>query len=154
MQETRMVLTDPEQTLALGETLGRLLAPGNVVALYGDLGAGKTCLTKGLARGLEVADLDGVSSPTFALVHEYPGRITLFHLDAYRLDADEFLAAGLDEYFDQGGVAAVEWADRLAGILPEARIEVHLEPDAHGGRIAVVKGFGPEFERLVSSLIQ
>ncbi|MDB6123397.1 MAG: ATPase YjeE, predicted to have essential role in cell wall biosynthesis [Pedosphaera sp.] len=102
----------PEETHALGETWGREARPGLVIALSGDLGAGKTQLTKGIARGLGMNDR--VHSPTFALVNEYPqGRLPLFHVDLYRLETpDQILAAGLEEYFHPAGVSVIEWAER------------------------------------------
>jgi tRNA threonylcarbamoyladenosine biosynthesis protein TsaE len=107
------ISTSPEQTQALGEEWGRAAQPGSVIALSGDLGAGKTQLVIGLARGLGITAR--ISSPTFALVHEYrAGRLPLFHLDLYRLDTPaQILGAGLEEYLDHpAGIAVVEWADR------------------------------------------
>src|SRR3954447_7256399 len=102
----------PEETCALGETWGRAARSGLVIALSGDLGAGKTQLTKGIARGLGMNDR--VHSPTFALVNEYPqGRLPLSHVDLYRLETpDQILAAGLEEYFHPAGVSVIEWAER------------------------------------------
>jgi tRNA threonylcarbamoyladenosine biosynthesis protein TsaE len=102
----------PEETHALGEAWGRDARPGLVIALSGDLGAGKTQLTKGIARGLGMNER--VHSPTFALVNEYPqGRLPFFHLDLYRLETPEqILSAGLEEYFHPAGVAVIEWAER------------------------------------------
>jgi tRNA threonylcarbamoyladenosine biosynthesis protein TsaE len=116
------------ETILLGKKLGRLLAEGDVVALVGELGSGKTCFTKGLAKGLGVAEDIIVTSPSFALVNEYAGRCSLFHIDAYRLDTrDEFLSAGLDEYFYAGGVVAMEWANRCPEDLPPQRVKVEFE---------------------------
>ena len=101
----------PEVTLALGERLGRLLQPGDVVLLSGALGAGKTALTQGIARGLGVAG--PVSSPTFTILKEHEGRIPLYHFDLYRIeDPDELEALGFDDYFYGDGVSVVEWAER------------------------------------------
>jgi len=103
----------PAETEALGEKFGRAAARGRVIALSGDLGAGKTQFVRGLARGLGVAGR--VHSPTFTLVNEYGGgRLKLFHLDLYRLETPEqILAAGIEEYLSPDGVAVVEWAERL-----------------------------------------
>jgi len=106
----------PDETVALGERWGREAQPGRVIGLLGDLGAGKTQLVKGIARGLEV--IARVHSPTFALFHEYnDGRLPLFHLDLYRLETRaEMVAAGLEEYFCRpNGVTVVEWAERWFG---------------------------------------
>lgn len=116
---TSVLTNSPEETAALGEVWARDVAPGWTLALCGDLGAGKTQLVKGLARGLGVTDR--VASPTFALVNEYGGgRMPLFHLDLYRLDTRAQIAgAGLDEYFfTPRGVTVVEWAERWWGTVP------------------------------------
>lgn len=107
-----------EETLALGESWGRSSERGLVIGLSGDLGAGKTQLVKGVARGLGCPD--AITSPTFNLVNIHEGgRLTLYHLDLYRLDTDEqIIRAGLDEYFDPDGVTVVEWMERWHGPLP------------------------------------
>ena len=109
----------PAETVALGEGWGRMAESGLVIALCGDLGAGKTQLVKGLARGLGITAR--VHSPTFALVNSYAGgRLPLYHLDLYRLETPELvLAAGLEEYFQPDGVAVIEWAERWFGKRPE-----------------------------------
>lgn len=106
------------ETFALGRDFAARARHGDVLALAGDLGAGKTHFVQGLAAGLGIAA--EVTSPTFTLIHEYTGgRLPLFHIDCYRLDAEEdLLAIGLDEYFAGGGVTAVEWADKFPGLLP------------------------------------
>jgi tRNA threonylcarbamoyladenosine biosynthesis protein TsaE len=103
----------PAETEALGEKLGRVAARGLVIALSGDLGAGKTQFVKGLARGLGISDR--VHSPTFTLVNEYGGgRLKLFHLDLYRLETPEqILSAGIEEFLEPDGVAVIEWAERI-----------------------------------------
>src|SRR5581483_9774605 len=109
----KFALLSEQETRRFGRALGELLRPGDVVALIGDLGTGKTTLTQAIARGMGItAD---VSSPTFALVHEYYGPTPLFHFDPYRLDRCEDLAdLGFEEYFHRGGVIVVEWADKVA----------------------------------------
>lgn len=117
----------PAATRAIGQALGRAAAPGTVLALVGELGAGKTQLAKGVADGLGVRSV--VNSPTFVLMNEHAGRLALYHIDAYRLDdPEEALAAGLLDERHAGGVAVIEWADRLAGWLPADRLEITLEP--------------------------
>jgi tRNA threonylcarbamoyladenosine biosynthesis protein TsaE len=120
-----IVSTSERDTLAAGEELARSLSPGDVVLLYGELGAGKTAFVRGLARGLG-ADPAEVSSPTFTLVQEYRGRVTLFHVDLYRLDEQEVDDLGLDELVAGDGVVAVEWAERWRG-RPDDVIEVRIE---------------------------
>ena len=100
-----------DETRQLGEALGALLAPGDLVLLEGDLGAGKTALTQGIGRGLGVAGT--INSPTFTLLKEYEGRLPLYHFDLYRIeDPDELLTLGFEDYFTDDGVCVVEWADR------------------------------------------
>lgn len=128
------VVRDEEEMEALGAALGAELPAGSVLALVGGLGAGKTRMVKGLARG---AGYGGeVTSPTFALVHEYRGgRLPLFHLDLYRLkSADELLAIGWDEFLDEGGIVIVEWADLFPELLPPATRWLRFEVLPEGGR--------------------
>ena len=120
-----IVTSTEEETSAAGERLAASLNAGDVVLLYGDLGAGKTAFVRGLARGLG-ANVDDVSSPTFTLVQEYHGRVTLYHVDLYRLDPPEIDDLGLDELVCGDGVVAIEWADHWRG-RPDDVIEVRLE---------------------------
>ena len=125
----------PEQTEALGEALAAGLGPGAVVAFRGDLGAGKTALTRGLARGLGYADR--VTSPTYTIVNEYlGGRLPLFHFDMYRLSSDDDLwDIGWEDYLDRGGVCAVEWSERT--------------PEAVAGAIVItLEKLGPTTRRI------
>lgn len=128
----------PEVTEALGEALGRSLPAGSVLALVGELGAGKTCLVRGLARGLGL--VSEVTSPTFTRMVEHEGERPLFHFDAWREGSRELLAdAG--EVLQGAGIAAVEWADRVAGFLPRPRLELrlaHLGPEARGVELWLV----------------
>jgi tRNA threonylcarbamoyladenosine biosynthesis protein TsaE len=119
----------PAQTRAIGRALGSAAKPGALVALRGPLGAGKTQLAKGIAKGLGVRSV--VNSPTFVLMNEHAGRLRLFHVDAYRLeDPAEAYAAGLFDERQAQGVTVIEWADRLDGWLPDERLEIEIEPDA------------------------
>jgi tRNA threonylcarbamoyladenosine biosynthesis protein TsaE len=120
-----IVTSTEEDTSSAGERLAARLKAGDVVLLYGDLGAGKTAFARGLARGLG-ANPDDVSSPTFTLVQEYHGRVTLYHVDLYRLDPPEIDDLGLEELVCGDGVVAIEWADRWRG-RPDDAIEVRLE---------------------------
>lgn len=123
---TAWVLPTRSATARFGEALGRRLRGGETLALIGDLGAGKTTLAQAIARGLGISSY--VSSPTFGLIHEYPGRIPLFHFDPYRLDRAEDLGElGFLEFFERGGVVLVEWADKVEGLLPPERLTLRLE---------------------------
>jgi tRNA threonylcarbamoyladenosine biosynthesis protein TsaE len=114
-----------QETIEIGRRLGRLLKEGDVIALSGELGSGKTCMTKGLALGLGVPENEVITSPSFTFMNEYEGRETLYHMDVYRLaHLSEFLGTGLDEYLGLVGVAVLEWADRWPEILPEQTLAV------------------------------
>jgi tRNA threonylcarbamoyladenosine biosynthesis protein TsaE len=113
------------ETIELGKELAKQLKPGDFVALYGDLGAGKTQFIKGVCEALKVREI--VNSPTFTIANEYHGTITVFHIDLYRLSSvDEILGTGFDEYLESDGVCLVEWAEKLDGILPERRYDVKI----------------------------
>jgi tRNA threonylcarbamoyladenosine biosynthesis protein TsaE len=126
MVGSREVSASPEATAAAGERLAATLDAGDVVALTGELGAGKTCFVQGLTRGLGVQTR--ATSPTFVLVNEYRGRLPVHHVDAYRTArATELIDLGLLELFDGDGVTVVEWADRAASLLPERTVHVHID---------------------------
>lgn len=136
--ELELTTASESETEALGLALAGLLAQGGVVALRGDLAAGKTCLVRGMARAFQ--DTGYVHSPTFTLVNEYGADRKLYHLDLYRLGGPrELINLGYEEIFDGPQVTAVEWAERAEGLLPEKRVEVALE---HAGgdqrRICIV----------------
>jgi tRNA threonylcarbamoyladenosine biosynthesis protein TsaE len=117
-----------EETIALGEKLAHQLPRHTAVLLIGNLGAGKTTLAKGIAKGLGAADPDQVSSPTFTLIHEYEKLRKIYHVDLYRLDrVGEVAALGLDELFERDSVVLVEWGERFPQIMPSERIEIRIE---------------------------
>ena len=123
----------PEDTLRLGIELAQKAQPGDVIALAGDLGAGKTVFTKGFAEGLGIEE--PVNSPTFTILQIYEeGRIPLYHFDVYRIeDAEEMEEVGLDEYLEGNGVCLIEWAGRIADLLPAGTIIVRIEKDLEKG---------------------
>lgn len=115
-----------EDTELLGQTLATLLPPGSVLALFGDLATGKTCLTRGMAR--HFSGDTPVHSPTFTLVNEYGHDHVLYHIDLYRLgNAGELLTLGYEDFIESNGVCVIEWADRAVGFLPTRRMDIHLE---------------------------
>jgi len=122
------IITESDlDTIRVGQEIGRLLLEGDVVGLVGELGTGKTWLTKGIALGLGVNPKTIVTSPSFILVNEYQARVALFHMDAYRLESlDEALSAGIEENIHSGAVIVLEWADRWPEILPEHTLMVEL----------------------------
>lgn len=114
-----------EETEKLGERIAKKLKPGDVVALFGEMGAGKTALTRGIARGLGVPD--GVSSPTFALVHEYRGRVPVYHFDMYRVESwDDLYSTGFFDYLDSGGILIVEWSENIENAIPDQALRVRI----------------------------
>ncbi len=127
-EKTLTITTESDQdTIRLGQDIGRLLLEGDVVGLVGELGSGKTWLTKGIALGLGVTPKTIVTSPSFTLVNQYQARATLYHMDVYRLASlDEALSAGIEEMIHSGGVVVLEWADRWPEILPEQTLMVKL----------------------------
>jgi tRNA threonylcarbamoyladenosine biosynthesis protein TsaE len=139
-----------EETEAVGQRLGRLLAAGDVIALTGDLGAGKTAFVRGLAAGLDVPP-HMVASPTFTMVAEYPGRLPLYHVDLYRLDPGGADIPALREYLYGPGVTAIEWCDRLPAGALDACLAVRIEY-AEPGRRLYFEGLGPRAGDLVTAL--
>jgi len=138
-----VVTASEDETSAAGERLASHLRAGDVVLLYGELGAGKTAFVRGLARGLGGSG-DEVSSPTFTLIQEYQGRATLYHVDLYRLEPAEIDDLGLEELVCGDGVVAIEWADRWRG-RPDDVIEVRLEDVGDERRRIVITGGGAPF---------
>ncbi|MGA2330691.1 MAG: tRNA (adenosine(37)-N6)-threonylcarbamoyltransferase complex ATPase subunit type 1 TsaE [Syntrophales bacterium] len=131
----------PEETFLIGKIIGRNLMEKDVVALVGDLGAGKTCLTHGIARGLGVPDEYQITSPSFTLINEYQGRIMLYHFDLYRLSrASEMEDMGYEEYFFGQGVSVVEWADKVEGILPDETLFVLINYADENERNIIISG--------------
>ncbi len=129
----------PEETEQIGEKLGRVITPGTVIAYEGDLGAGKTAFTRGLARGLGAKDR--VTSPTYTIVNEYlGGRMPLFHFDMYRLgSSDELFDIGWEDYLARGGICAVEWSERVEDALEEP-LRIRIEKTGENTRKITIEG--------------
>lgn len=141
-----------EETIAVGEALGSRLGPGDVVAMFGDLGAGKTTMTKGIARGAGVEA--EVHSPTFTLIHEHPGRVPFYHVDLYRLTGKEDIEnLGIEEYLYGDGIVVIEWADRAPGLLPAERIEIHLSFKDSDQREMRINSTAERLREIVESVI-
>jgi tRNA threonylcarbamoyladenosine biosynthesis protein TsaE len=142
-------------TRELAAALGQWLAPGDVLALKGELGSGKTEFVHGLAQGLEVPPAAAVASPSFTLVHQYPGRLPLVHIDLYRLeDLPPEMLPDLEEYLSGPRVVAVEWAERLGPLLPGDYLEVEIEITGEDNREFTIRGHGPRGEELARRLAQ
>jgi tRNA threonylcarbamoyladenosine biosynthesis protein TsaE len=131
-----------EGTIRLGEKLARRLKKNDVVALTGGLGAGKTTLIQGIAKGLGIKNY--ITSPTFTILNEFKGKLPLFHIDLYRLDEKEFEDIALEEYFDRGGVTVIEWAEKVKDILPENVISVQISTKSDNERVFKIKGISFE----------
>jgi tRNA threonylcarbamoyladenosine biosynthesis protein TsaE len=154
MSTTRTIdLPDLAATQAFGRQLGRLLFPGAVVALVGPLGAGKTHLVRATALGLGIPDSRLVTSPTFVLIQEYPGRLPIYHFDAYRLaGAAAFSDLGVSEYLEGEGVCLIEWADRVEACLPEEYLRITLRITGETAREAVLETCGKRYGQVVMGL--
>jgi tRNA threonylcarbamoyladenosine biosynthesis protein TsaE len=134
---SRIVSASPDETRAFGERLGRKLGQGSVVALRGALGAGKTCLVKGIAKSLGITE--EITSPTYTIICEYTGSISLYHIDAYRLSGmDDFTALGGEDYLYGSGVSVIEWGERIEKCLPDTTIFVDIEIQESCARLITV----------------
>ena len=154
MTPWQLISGSPDMTLRLGEVLGSLLRPGMVLALAGDLGSGKTCLTQGLARGAGVPADEPVTSPTYTLVNHYHGRLDLYHFDFYRLESLEDLEdLGFDEYLSRQGVVICEWSQRFAR-LDQDIMQIELEWHGDRQRKITLSATGPGAQQLLDSARQ
>jgi len=143
------VSTSLEETRALGEVMGRHACAGDLIALIGELGSGKTVFVAGLAAGLGVDPAAHVSSPTFTIMHRYLGRLPLYHIDLYRIETPEALVTlGLEEY----GVAAVEWAEHGVGMLPKERLTVRLRQTGLEARTVELVPVGDRYRTLLRKM--
>ena len=143
-------LLSEEDTVRLGARLGELLTDGTFVALYGDLGAGKTTLVAAAANAMGIRD---TASPTFTVVREHKGEHELFHFDAYRLsDSDELYAMGYEDYLDRNGVIMMEWAENVEDALPAERLELHLFGSGADERRLIATARGTCSENILMEL--
>ena len=149
-----VITSSPEQTWRIGELLGELLGPGDLVCLYGDLGAGKTSLSYGIALGLEVKE-QYITSPTFTFVNEYEGRVPFYHIDLYRLkEPEELENIGFEEYLGSDGVTVIEWAERAEDELPGERLSVYLNYVNENSREIGFLPEGERYQKLLDALQQ
>lgn len=137
----------------MGNILGSMAEPGDIITLAGLLGAGKTALTQAIARGLGVDPRIYVTSPTFSFLHEYQGRIPLYHMDLYRLAGeDEIESLGLPEYFYGSGLTVIEWPERLGSLMPPERLHVALAIAGETARSATLAGYGGRWQKKVAEI--
>jgi len=121
-----IITKSPEETKKLGKELSKLVKPGDLIAFYGELGAGKTCFIQGISQELEVKGY--VTSPSFTIVNEYQGRIPIYHFDLFRLDnTEEILELGYEEYFYGEGLTVIEWAERIEQLLPKEYLKIDIK---------------------------
>lgn len=137
------------QTIRLGKSIGKRLRAGDVVALEGELGAGKTQFIKGLALGAGVGESIYVSSPSFTLINEYPGKVLFYHIDLFRLENQkEAEGLGLEDYFQGEGITAIEWADRIPRLLPKETLTIHILYTGKNTRSIRITAKGKRYENL------
>nr|MBF0223745.1 tRNA (adenosine(37)-N6)-threonylcarbamoyltransferase complex ATPase subunit type 1 TsaE [Desulfobulbaceae bacterium] len=145
-------LENLDQTNLFGLHLAELARPGDIYTLTGTLGAGKTTLTQFIGRGLGVPENCYITSPTFSLIHEYQGRIPLFHMDLYRLASEEIFELGFEEYLYGEGLTIIEWPDRLGELMPEDRLEIVLDFASETARTARLTPHGSFTKRQLAHL--
>ncbi|WP_053955810.1 tRNA (adenosine(37)-N6)-threonylcarbamoyltransferase complex ATPase subunit type 1 TsaE [Inediibacterium massiliense] len=147
----KIISSSEQKTYDLGYKLGKFLQKGDVVCLTGDLGAGKTTLSKAIAKGLEVEEC--VTSPTFTIIHEYEGRVPLYHFDVYRIgEIDEMEDLGYEEYFYGEGVCLVEWASQIEEIIPKEHLWIHIKKIDDHTREIEIKGTSHHFHTILEEL--
>jgi len=151
MNQPEIITSSPEETQEFGARLGELARPGDVFLLVGKLGAGKTCLTQGIARGLGIAEY--AASPSFVVARELYGRLPLYHMDFYRLENPAEIAdLGLDDYFYGKGVSVVEWAEKGLSLLPPEHLLIEMNYISDTGRRLKLKASGKRYRQLAAEL--
>ncbi len=149
MKEWKVVTDSPQKTKALAEMIGRAVSAGTLITLSGDLGAGKTTFTQGLAKGLDIDRK--VTSPTFTIMKEYKGRLPLYHIDAYRLE-NITQDLGFEDYIDGDGVCVIEWANFIEYVLPEQLLNIEFTINDDDSRTLTLQGHGEKYEEVISKI--
>jgi tRNA threonylcarbamoyladenosine biosynthesis protein TsaE len=135
-----IITNSPEETKKIGKEIGKLARPGDLLAFYGELGAGKTCFIQGISQQLEVKDY--VTSPSFTIINEYQGKIPIYHFDLFRLNsAEEILELGYEEYFYGEGLTVIEWAEKIEQLLPREHLKIDIK-------------FKDRYERIITFISQ
>jgi len=146
-------LSTLQTTQALGNIIGELAQPGHVILLEGDLGSGKTTLTQAIGHGLQVDATNYITSPTFSIIQEYPGRIPLYHMDFYRITGrEEFTDLGVEEYLYGSGLSVVEWPERLADMTPDNHLKLLLIITGESSRSMTISAKGSGWENLLQAI--
>lgn len=145
----KIISNSAEQTFEIARHIGEKAKDGDLFALSGELGSGKTCFTKGLAHGLGVSDEYQITSPTFTLINEYPARCKLYHFDAYRLNSySELEDLGYEEYLSGDGVVVIEWAEKIAKLIPRDSIFINFEYVDENSRKMIIRGLKSRLNEL------
>ncbi|MGE5328365.1 MAG: tRNA (adenosine(37)-N6)-threonylcarbamoyltransferase complex ATPase subunit type 1 TsaE [Deltaproteobacteria bacterium] len=149
-----IISNSENETRDIAKQLGFILSAGDVVCIHGNLGAGKTVFASGLSIGLGINE--HISSPTFTIVNEYNGRLPFYHFDAYRINSDEFLDIGGDEYFYGDGITLIEWPENIGDILPAQRLEIYIDyaGDKVETRKISFKPLGQKYELIANKLLE
>jgi tRNA threonylcarbamoyladenosine biosynthesis protein TsaE len=143
------------QTEAIGRTLGTFLHAGAFLALFGDMGGGKTCFTRGIVAAVTPGSAHLVSSPTYAIMNEYPGPVPVYHFDFYRLASDDEVSElGFDDYFQDNGVCIAEWSERLGDTLPPDHLSITFEHDGGDCRKIVFEARGADCQALLAKMMK
>jgi len=149
-----MITKNAQETIQFGKDMAGFLKPKDVIALVGDLGCGKTTLTKGIAEGLKVENAHYVNSPSYVLIREYKGTLSLYHFDLYRLnDFTEIEELGIEEYFYSNGVTVIEWAQKAKSLLPKNYLKIEINIIDNNSREIILKPFGRRYEDISSRCI-
>ncbi len=150
IENVQLTTVSPEETKSLGKKIGAAIESGILIALSGDLGAGKTLFVQGLASGLDVPQGHYVTSPSYTLINEYPGRFKLFHIDLYRINSENDLEdIGIHEILSGSGVVAVEWAERLNQAMPAEYLSMHFKIIGDQKRKIILTAYGPNAVNLL-----
>ena len=146
-----IITKSSEETKNLGEELSKFTKPGDLLAFYGELGAGKTCFIQGISRGLKVKDY--VTSPSFTIINEYQGKIPIYHFDLFRLDnAEEIIELGYNEYFYGEGLTVIEWAGKIEQLLPKEHLKIKIKfKDRYQRKISFISQ-GDRFKKFLEEL--
>ncbi|MDH4320119.1 MAG: tRNA (adenosine(37)-N6)-threonylcarbamoyltransferase complex ATPase subunit type 1 TsaE [Desulfobulbaceae bacterium] len=154
MTTNAIVLASLAETIDFGRQLGRIARPGDIITMTGNLGAGKTTLTQAIGQGLQVPEECYITSPTFSLLHEYPGRIPLYHMDLYRLaDEEEIEVLGFEDYLYGEGLCVIEWPERLGSLMPTERLHIDLRFAGETARRAELTGYGDGWRARIPALL-
>ncbi|HER23978.1 MAG TPA: tRNA (adenosine(37)-N6)-threonylcarbamoyltransferase complex ATPase subunit type 1 TsaE [Candidatus Atribacteria bacterium] len=146
-----IITKSPEETKKIGKKVGKLAKPGDLIAFYGELGAGKTCFIQGISQGLKVQEY--VTSPSFNIINEYKGKIPIFHFDFYRIDKEEeILGLNYEEYFYGEGLTVVEWSEKVEQFLPQEHLKIDIKFKDRSQRLISFEPRGGRFNNFIEEL--